>query len=68
MAFRAWDGTTVVDLYEHKATIMWETMGCEVCRDEGYAAERFDWVGVQLELGKVSQLEVAGSGFTNIPE
>ncbi len=57
-----------MDLYEHKATIMWETMGCEVCRDEGYAAERFDWVGVQLELGKVSQLEVAGSGFTNIPE
>ena len=68
MAFRAWDGIIVVDLYEHEAAIMWETMGCEDCRDEGDAAERFDGIGVELELGKVSRLQVTGSGITNIPE
>ena len=68
MAFRAWDGITVVDLYEHKAAIMWETMGCEDCGVEGYAAEGFDGVRVELELGNISQLEVAGIGFMSIPE
>ena len=68
MAFRARDRITVVDLYEHKAAIMWEAMGCEDYRAEGHAAEGFDGVGVELELGNVSQLEDAGIGFTSIPE
>lgn len=70
MAFRAWNRITIMDLYEHKASIMWETVRCEERRGEGYAAERFDRVGVELELGRLSQLsiEVAGIGFTNIPE
>ena len=43
-----------MDLYEHKASIMWETMRCEDCRGERYAAKRFDRVGVELELGRVN--------------
>ena len=58
-----------MDPYEHEASIVWETMRCEDCRGEGYAAKRFDRVGVELESGRVSQFstEVAGTGFTNIP-
>ena len=41
-----------MDFYEHKASIMWETMRCEDCRGEGYAAKRFDRVGVELESGE----------------
>lgn len=57
-----------MDLYEHEAAIMWEAMGCEDCRVEGNASEGFDGVGVELELGNDSQLEVAGIGFASIPE
>lgn len=59
-----------MDFYEHKASIMRETMRCEDCRGEGYAAKRFDRVGVELESGRVSQLsaEVAAIGLTNILE
>ena len=69
MALRAWNGITAMDLYEHKASIMWETMRCEDRRGEGYAAKRFDRVGVELESGRVSQLstDVAEVGFKNIP-
>ena len=41
-----------MDLYEHKPAIMWETMGCEDCRVEGYTAEGFDGVGVELRIGQ----------------
>lgn len=59
-----------MDPDEHKASIMWETVRCKDCRGEGYATERFDRVGVELEIGRVGQLliEVAGIGFTNLPE